>query len=166
MDGEHLNTGMRRRRDGHGTTLIETMIAALILLTVVAGLLGLFTVSIQVNEEQGNSATRTTEYAQDKMEQLMAFNFSDANLGGAMGANSTVGSVPPAAVVSGYVDYLDQNGNTLGSSTGAFYTRQWSIATDGTGTLKTITVVVTAKPLRNQGFVPSTALACVKSSGL
>jgi Tfp pilus assembly protein PilV len=165
MDGTSLTTGRRRRRDEQGVTLIETMMAVAILLTVAGGLLSLFTISIEMNEQMGNTSTRTTEYAQDKMEQLMSRDFNDANLGGTMAASSSVGSVPPAAVVSGYVDYFDQSGNALATSTGEFYTRQWSIATDSAGTLKSITVVVTAEPLRKHGIVPSTKLGCVKSSG-
>src|SRR6266404_8355533 len=116
----------RRQRDERGLTLIETMLAAGILLIVVVGLLNLFTIAVTTNQEQGNLATRTTEYAQDKMEQLMALNFSDnttnttvfpsaptggSGLGGIMGAGATVGSIPPAAVAANYVDYLDDVGN-------------------------------------------------------
>lgn len=181
MDGEQSTTGRGRRRDARGVGLIETVIALGILLSVTAGLLSLFTLVVEQNETQGNSASRATEYAQDKMEQLMRLSFTDGatnttvfpttptggtGLGGSMAASTTVGAVPPAAAVTGYVDYFDQLGNLLTSSTSSFYTRQWSIATDSTGTLKTITVVVTAKPLRTGGVAPSTTLVCVKSNNL
>lgn len=176
-------TTRRARKHDGGVTLIETMIAAGLLLTVVVGIVSSLLVAISTNESQGDLATRTTEYAQDKMEQLLKLSFTDGStnttvfpttpnggtgLGGAMGASSTVGGVPPTAPVTGYVDYLDQNGNLLTSSTGALYTRQWSISTDSTATLKTITVVVTAAVPTGpaQGAAPSTTLVCVKSSGL
>src|SRR6266404_1726284 len=60
---------------GRGVTLVETMLASLILIIVVAGLLPLFTTAITQNEQQGDIATRTIEYAQDKMEQLVKLDF-------------------------------------------------------------------------------------------
>ena len=165
-----------------GVTLIETMMAALILIIVVVGLMPLFVLGFQTTEAQGNIATRTTEYAQDKMESLVNLNFADGatdttvypaastggtGLGGAMAASSTAGALPPTAPVAGYVDYLDTNGNLLTSSAGAYYKRQWSIATDSTATLKTITVVVTSLQSKAVvGLAPSTTLVCIKSSGL
>jgi Flp pilus assembly protein TadG len=161
--GRCCATSAQRER---GTILIETMIAAALLLTVTAGLMNAFLVVVAQNQAQGNIATRTTEYAQDKMEQLVTLNFTDAGLGGAMAASSTVGSIPPAVAVTNYVDYLDQNGNTVTSAT-AEYTRQWTIATDSTGTLKTITVVVSGQVSKGLiGVAPSTTLVCMKSSGL
>jgi type II secretory pathway pseudopilin PulG len=180
-----------------GITLIETMVAATMLIIVAAGLLPVFVFGIQMTNQQGDIATRTTEYAQDKMEQLLSLSAKNINsegfadgwtdttvfpanpsgctntgssicgLGGTMAANSTMGSVPPAAPVQYYVDYLDANGNLLTSSTGAYYTRQWSISTDSTATLKTITIVVASSQAAGvKGLAPSTTLVCVKSSGL
>jgi hypothetical protein len=165
-----------------GITLIEALMAAAILITVVVEVLPVFILGFQTTEQQGDIATRTTEYAQDKMESLFKLDFGDAatdttvfppnatggyGLGGTMAANSTVGAVPPTAAQAGYVDYLDSNGNLLTSSSGAYYTRQWSISTDSTATLKTITVVVTAMQVAGmKGLAPSAVLVCMKSSGL
>jgi type II secretory pathway pseudopilin PulG len=187
-------------RSERGSTLIETMLAAALLIIVVAGLLPVFVFGIQATNQQGDMATRVTEYAQDKMEQLLSLNtinltsdgFNDGTtdttvfpsvtdgstgctgsgantcgLGGTMAASSTVGSVPPAAPVKYFVDYLDVNGNLLTSSTGAYYTRQWKVSTDSTGTLKTITIVATSlQGAGVKGLAPSSTLVCVKSSGL
>jgi hypothetical protein len=165
-----------------GVSLIETMMAGAILITVVIGVLPVFIVGTQTTEQQGDIATRTTEYAQDKIESLLKLDFNDAatdttvfppnaaggsGLGGTMIANSSFGAVPPAAPVASYVDYLDSNGNLLTSSTGAYYSRQWSISTDSTATLKTITVVVNSVQAAGvKGLAPSAALVCIKSSGL
>ncbi|MHB8652609.1 MAG: prepilin-type N-terminal cleavage/methylation domain-containing protein [Terriglobia bacterium] len=165
-----------RGHDERGLTLIETMIAAAILLIVVVGLLNLFTVAMTTNQLQGNLATRTTEYAQDKMEQLMAINYNDAS------TNTTVypvtptggtgltagGSITIGAPVAGYVDYLDDTGNLLTGAAGASYTRQWMITISLTSpTLKRITVVVTSNvPGVVQGLAPSTTVTCYKSSGM
>ena len=194
-----------RARSERGSTLIETMVAVAILLVVVAGLLPVFVVGVQTTNQQADLATRTTEYAQDKMEQLLTLNainlssdgFNDGTtdttvfpscvagnpavcttgctgsgantcgLGGTMAASTTVGSIPPAAAVTYFVDYLDVNGNLLTSSTGAYYTRQWKVTTDSTATLKTITIVATASQGAGiKGLAPSSTLVCVKSSGL
>jgi type II secretory pathway pseudopilin PulG len=191
MAGELLsNAGVRaaKRRaknnapSQRGVSLIESMVAAALLIIVVTGVMPVFILSFQTTEQQGNIATRTTEYAQDKMESLFKLDFNDAatdttvfppgaaggsGLGGTMGASSTAGAVPPTAAVASYVDYLDFNGNLLTSSAGAFYTRQWSISTDSTATLKTITVVVTSvQAAGEKGLAPSATLVCIKSSGL
>jgi hypothetical protein len=191
MAGELLSTTAIRPRkrsrnndalSERGVSLIETIMAGAILMTVVIGVLPAFILATQTTEQQGDIATRTTEYAQDKMESLIKLDFNDAatdttvfppnaaggsGLGGTMIANSSVGAVPPAAAVASYVDYLDSNGNLLTSSTGAYYTRQWSISTDSTATLKTITVVVNSVQAAGvKGLAPSAALVCIKSSGL
>jgi hypothetical protein len=170
------------RQSERGVTLIETMMAALIMIIVVVGLLPVFVLGFQITEQQGDIGTRTTEYAQDKVESLINLNFNDGatdttvyppaasggqGLGGTMAASSTVGSVPPTAVVTGYVDYLDTNGNLLTTSTGADFRRQWSISTDATAKLKTITVVVTSLQVAGvKGLATSTTLVCIKSAGL
>jgi len=191
MAGELLSTTAIRPRkrsrnndalSERGVSLIETIMAGAILMTVVIGVLPAFILATQTTEQQGDIATRTTEYGQDKMESLIKLDFNDAatdttvfppnaaggsGLGGTMIANSSVGAVPPAAAVASYVDYLDSNGNLLTSSTGAYYTRQWSISTDSTATLKTITVVVNSVQAAGvKGLAPSAALVCIKSSGL
>jgi type II secretory pathway pseudopilin PulG len=183
-----------------GTSLIETMVAVALLFIIIAGLLPVFAIGVQTTNQQADLATRTTEYAQDKMEQLLTLNainltsdgFNDGTtdttvfpsvtdgstgctgsgsntcgLGGTMAASSSVGSVPPAAAVKYFADYLDVNGNLLTSSAGAYYTRQWKVTTDSTATLKTITVVATAvQGAGVRGLAPSSTLVCVKSSGL
>jgi type II secretory pathway pseudopilin PulG len=170
---------MAKVHDESGFSLLETLIATSVLLIAVTSVLNLFLVVITQNESQGDLGTRTAEYSQDKMEQLLRLDFNDGStdtaayppaatggtgLGGTMAASSTVPTAPP---ITGYVDYLDQNGNLLTSSTGALYTRQWSISTDSTATLKTITVIVTSKvPAGPQGAAPSSTLVCEKSSGL
>ena len=79
-------------------------------------------------------------------------------------ANSTVGSVNPAAPVAGYVDYLTFQGVLQTAATGATYRREWSVSTDATGNLKTITVLVTMVGYAGPGAAPSTTLVCMKSN--
>ncbi len=166
-------------REG-GFTILEVMVAAVILLVGIVGVVSLFAIAVAENTAQGDLATRATEYSQDKMEQLLALSFTDGStnttvyppantggtgLGGAMGASTTVGGVTPGSPVSGYADYLDTNGTLLSSSTGAFYSRQWSIAADSTGNLKTITVLTTVnRTPATPAAAPSTTLVCLKSN--
>jgi hypothetical protein len=191
-------------RSQRGVTLVETLVAGVVLMIVVVGLLPIFVFGLQITNAQGDVATRTTEYAQDKMEQLLTLNstnltsdgFNDGTsdttqfptvvngvnggvstctgaagficgLGGTMAASTSVGSIPPAAPVTFFADYLDINGNLLTSSTGAYYTRQWKVTTDSTGNLKTITVVASSLQSAGvKGIAPSSTLVCVKASGL
>jgi type II secretory pathway component PulJ len=150
------------RRGEQGTTLIEVMIASGLLMMLMAGLMAMSALAISTTENQGHLAARTTEYAQDKMEQLLALAYTDsvsdtrsfpaADSGGtglAVGGSYDVDS--PVAL---YVDYLDQNGNLCGSPNADcaapvgttapskwYYKRVWKIALPaGTTNLKQITV--------------------------
>jgi hypothetical protein len=172
----------KRGQSESGATLLETLVASLILILVVIALLPVLTMGFQVTEQQGDIATRTTEYADDKMESLFNLDFADfqtdtavfpaaavggTGLGGAMAPSTTVGSVAPAAPIVGFADYLDLNGNLLPGAAGAYYTRQWSITTDVTASLKTIAVSVTSRQGGGVlGLAPSTMLVCIKSSRL
>ncbi len=172
-----LRTAQRKQAGG---SIVETMIASVILLIGIVPVMALFTVAAGKNASQGDIATRTVEYSQDKTEQLLALSFNDGStdtavypaaaaggqgLGGTMAASSTVGGTNPAAPVAGYVDYLDFDGNLVPNSAGAVYTRVWSISTDATGFLKTIQVVTAAKSAGgDSGKPPSTTVVSAKAS--
>jgi type II secretory pathway pseudopilin PulG len=159
-------TVTRRFASEQGTSLLEVLVATLILLTLMAGLMSMSGVAISTTENQGHLAARATEYAQDKMEQLMALAYADivsdtrsfpaASSGGT--GLKVGGSYDVDNPVALYVDYLDVNGNLCGT-TGAdcaapsgttapdkwFYKRLWKIddsTTDGTlpANMKRITV--------------------------
>jgi len=162
-----------------GSSLVEMMIASLVLLVGIVPLAGVFSVAVATNSGRGDIATRTTLNAQDKMEQLLALSFPDGSsnttvyptaaaggtgLGGAMAGSATVGGINPAAPVPSYVDYLTLPGVLQTTAPGAMYRRQWSISTDATGNLKTITVLVTVVAWTGQGSPPSTTLVCMKSN--
>jgi Tfp pilus assembly protein PilV len=166
-------------RSDCGASLIETIVAMVILMIGVMATLGLLSVAVTQNWNEGDRATRATEYAQDKMEQLMALNFTDgasntavyptastggSGLGGSMAGSTTVGDVVSGTPVTQYVDYIDSSGNLQASSTGALYIRQWSITTNASGNLKTVTVVARALISSvNGGGAPSTTLVSMKS---
>ena len=160
-----------------GFSLLEVTIAMVVLLIGLGGMMNVFVIAVSQNASQ-EDATRTTEYAQDKMEQLMALSFADAatnttvyppaasggtGLGSTMAANATVGSINSASPASGYVDYLSSTGALLTSSSGAYYVRQWTIGADASAKLKTITVYSRAMKSLTRGSAPSTTLVSIES---
>jgi hypothetical protein len=163
-----------------GTTIIEVVIASAILVTLMAGLMSLAGLAISTTENQGHLAARTTEYAQDKMEQLLALAYgdpgSDTRVFPALASGGTGlapgGSAITTAPVDKYVDYLDQSGNLCGSASalaasppctapvgttppsGWFYQRVWSVAdstTDATLPIGLKRITVTATIARGFG---------------
>jgi prepilin-type N-terminal cleavage/methylation domain-containing protein len=169
------NSGLpRKRRPQAGMTLLETMIALAILLVIAIGVMVLAVVAVSTTETQGHLAARTAEYAQDKMEQLMALKFCDnvtdtavfpaaadgtANATGLAGCNNpgntppqppptplTGGGSDPSNPVAGYVDYLDASGNLVASTANWEYVRVWQISVPANmPATKQITVVSRAR---------------------
>ena len=164
----------------HGISLLETMLAMAILLVALASVMSLFTLSVAQNANQGEFATRATEYCQDKIEQLLSLAYADAStntsvyppaasggtgLGGtAIAVGNSVGSIDTAAPVNGYVDYLNAGGNLLPNSTGWFYKRQWRIDQVEVG-LKRVNVVTIVRAQAGPAkILPSTTLVSLKAN--
>jgi hypothetical protein len=113
-----------RRTGEQGSSLIEVMIATGLLVTLMAGLMAMSGLAISTTENQGHLAARATEYAQDKMEQLLSLAYGDtmsdtrtfpAGTSGGTGL-AVGGSYNVDSPVALYVDYLDVNGNLCGSA--------------------------------------------------
>jgi len=169
--------GAAVRTNQHGFSLIETMIALGILAVVAAGVLPLGVIATKATENQGHLSARTTEYAQDKLEQLMALAYGDtitdtrvfpANALGGSGL-AVGGSVNTAAPVAAYVDYLDVNGNVLAAAGGNapanwYYMRAWQITQVRNG-LKQLTVIarVNASSLGGPGLLPQSTVSALKT---
>ncbi len=139
---------LKNRKSQTGMSLIETMVALALLLVVAAGVLSLSGIALATTENQGHLAARTAEYAQDKMEQLLALRYGDN------GSDTTVfptvlggpgltpgGSLNPNAPVAGYADYLDTFGNVVGAGGNWQYIRVWQVTENATQTLKTVSVL-------------------------
>jgi hypothetical protein len=168
-----------------GMSLIETAIALTILVITTVGLLSMGMIATGTTENQGHLVARTTEYAQDKMEQLTALAYSDQVSDTTQGLTCTPSSVPacnsgtglavggssdPTAPVTGYVDYLDSSGNVLAYTGGAapstwFYVRVWQIS-QFSANLKQITITAKVKIQVGspQGSLPQSTLSSLKSS--
>lgn len=170
--------GVDDRRDA-GFSLIETVFALSILLVVMLGLLPLGAVATTTTENQGHLMARTTEYAQDKMEQLLALKYGDvasdtrsfpAPTNGGTGL-AIGGSSNPDAPVALYVDYLDVDGKLLSQNNNTtpsnwFYKRVWKVdAPSGSANLKRVTVTATVKSaVGSIGRIPRATLVSLKTS--
>jgi hypothetical protein len=185
------NKRIRKPRSSQaGLSLLETVIALAILLIASVGVMGLGAVALTTTENQGHLLARTAEYAQDKMEQLLALKFCDAtsdttvlptNPAGGQGlagcavplnTNGTGvgGSSDPSAPVAGFVDYLDSSGSLLPTGTGGTapagwkYMRVWQISSaNAANTVKQITVTVKVSSGLGGGVLPQSTLTSLKA---
>ena len=178
MNAHHDAATRRRVQSERGSTLIETVVATSVMLALMLGLLGLTSLATVITENEGHLTARTTEYAQDKMEQLLALSFNDTTSDTRVfpatdtgGTGLTVGgSSTPTSPVAKYVDYLDVNGALLASSgttapANWYYQRVWLVSNPlGNTTLKRITVTTTVNSaVGNTGRVPVVTLMSLKT---
>lgn len=163
-------------RSEAGVSLLEVVIALSILLVLSLGILPLGVIAIATTENEGHLAARTTEYSQDKLEQLLALAYNDAvtdtrtfpatSTGGT--GLSIGGSSDPSAPASGYVDYLDYGGNLLASSgttvpSGWFYRRVWRVTSPSANMKQVSVTTIVAKGL-GHGRTPQATLVALKSN--
>ena len=170
-----MKTTVRTLADDAGTSLIETIVALSILATAIAGLLGMVTSTAKLTEDQGHLAARATEYAQDKMEQLLALTYGDVTSNTAVFPATTAGgsglaiggSSDPAAPAAQYVDWLDVSGNLLAingtaAPAGWFYKRVWSVSNAGAN-LKQITVTTIVAFSMSRTELPQATVTSLKT---
>jgi hypothetical protein len=156
--------------DESGITLIETIIALLILLAGLLSMAQVLAFGVIASKTYGRDATKTTAAAHDKMEELMSLRFSDITTNLAVEPPFTNdgqglkigGAIPPAAPADGYSDYLDFSGLRTTADNDPAYARQWKIEKTS-DTLKKITVVVTSIKSFQYGTAPSTTIVTEKA---
>ena len=169
-EGVSAVTAHRSRRDG-GFSLLEVLIATSLMAVGLTALAQLFALSTR-----SNHSAKTTTYAavlaQQKMEQLRGLTWGFDNLGLPITDTTTDISVVPEQPTggtgltpspfnslgqntSGYVDYLDKDGKSLGTGTAvpgnAVYIRRWSIEPLPTNPNNTIVLQVLVTRWRDRG---------------
>jgi len=176
MKPQMKTRNLLRRKSQAGMTLIETLIALVVLMIVAVNVMALAIVAISTTENQGHLSARTAEYAQDKMEQLMSLAYTDPfsnttvfpTTTNPVGTGLTIGgSSDPNAPVAGYVDYLDVSGNLVSSTSNWYYIRVWQISAAGSsGQLKQITVTSRVSSLvgANSGVLPQSTVIALKTN--
>ena len=161
----------RKLFDESGMTLVEALIAILILLAGLLAMAQALTFSVVASKTHGRDATKVTASANDKMQELKILEFDDITTDitvnppyPATGTGLTAGgSVSPADPVAGYVDYLDASGARTAAGE-ALFTRQWQIIDDPAGAeLKRIIVSVTSNRSFRMGTPPSTTIVTEKT---
>ena len=154
-----------------GSTLIEVLVATLIMVTGMIAMSELFLVST-ANNTGSRSDTYSTVLAEQKMEQLraLAYGFDLAGLPvsdidtdtsvSPPAANGGTGLQPsPASALQtntpGFVDHVDGHGAIVGNGVTppatAVYTRRWSVEPLPTNPNNTIILQVLVTPLRDRG---------------
>jgi Tfp pilus assembly protein PilV len=156
-------------KDENGMTLVESMMAILILLFGLLSMAQVLAFCVMGSKTYGRDTGKTTASAHDKMEELAGLQFGDTTTNVTVappypssGVGLTAGgSIYPASPVDGYADYLDSAGSrTTGSS--ALYTRQWQIVNESASSKRIVVSVVSTRSFRN-GAAPSTTLVTQKT---
>jgi hypothetical protein len=177
-----MNTNVKiRLQSERGLSFIEMVFALSVVVIAALGLLPLGAIATKTTENQGHLMARCTEYAQDKLEQLMALQFGDAitdtrvfpaapNGGTGLGGQALaakVGNADPAAPVDKFVDYLNIDGDLLNTAGGVpadwYYERVWQVE-PVSATLKRITVTAIVKnSVGSQGRIPRATVVALKT---
>jgi prepilin-type N-terminal cleavage/methylation domain-containing protein len=154
-----------------GFTIVEVLVALLIIAVAALGVAELFAVSIRSTHGARNQ-TSTSVLAAQKMEQLrgLTWGFDDTGTGLPVSDLSTDLSMDPAAAgggglnpsppgtlnanVAGYVDYLDERGQWVGTGaqppSTAVYIRRWSIEPLPTNPNNTLVFQVLATTVKQE----------------
>lgn len=143
----HGRTKQARRSNDAGFSLVETLVATLLLAISLVSLAQLFAVSTSANFK-AKTTTAASVMAQEKMEQLRSLAWGFDRLGLPVSDFTTDTTVDPPARSGGtglsaspantlnsnitdYFDFVDSNGRALGTGSevpeGALYVRRWSI---------------------------------------
>ncbi len=166
------NRGARQRRDETGSTLVEVMIATVILATGVLTMAQLFGAATASNSA-ARANTFATVLAEQKLEQLRSLTWGFDTQGlpvsdfttnttvvpesptGGTGLTPSPGNALQSNTV-GYVDHLDATGQIVGNlgvpPNTAVYTRRWSVEPLPTNPNNTLIlqVLVTRNRVRGQ----------------
>jgi prepilin-type N-terminal cleavage/methylation domain-containing protein len=157
------------RSGERGFSLLEVLVASTIMAVALTTLAQLFVMSTNANHS-AKTTTYTAVLAQQKMEQLRGLAWGFDNLGLPITDISTniakvpeeptggTGLAPGGSVgqsITGYCDYVDMNGNSLGTGpapvAGTVYIRRWAVEPLPTDPNNTLVLQVLVTRLRNRG---------------
>ena len=127
-------------KEESGLTLVESLMAMLILVGGLLLMAEVLTLSVIASKTHGRDSGKATAFARAKMEELAGLPFNSAEL-----EENT------------YSEYLTVDGNT-GEGDSAAYVRQWEIIDDDPGSLKRVIVTVSGSRSFQYGTPPSTVL--------
>ena len=138
-----MAAGMFLHASERGFTLLETVVAASILVTTLAGVAQLFLLGTQLTRQSG-AAGLALIAAQDKLESLRGQTFT-YDPGGVSVTAPTLQPSPPTSLAEDsepYVDWLDVEGVARESPAGAILVRRWRISSLGATTPDAIAIEV------------------------
>ena len=145
-----------------GFTLIETLIATALIVTVVAGLAQLFALSVRFTRESAQFGVALVA-AQDKLESLRAVRFDYDQAGTPVSDPKLRASTSDTLAhdVAGFADWLDAGGTPLGAPDGAGYVRRWRVTEIAGDEPSAIAIDVCVFRLPAVHTQPSSADACL-----
>ncbi|HVQ42936.1 MAG TPA: prepilin-type N-terminal cleavage/methylation domain-containing protein [Vicinamibacterales bacterium] len=176
MRSESIRSAKSKSTSDGGFTLVEVVIAMMLLSMVALGVAQLFGIAIQRNMA-ARYQTSTTVLAGQKLEQLRALTLGFDAASGLpvtdMSTNLTTepptsggGGLNPSPSNSlsqntpGYVDYLDSRGNLLGTGAAppatALYIRRWNISPLPTNPNNTLILQVLVTTVNRDRQTPAT----------
>jgi prepilin-type N-terminal cleavage/methylation domain-containing protein len=161
-----------------GFSLVEMLVAVAILASGVVAVAGLCVTAARANHD-ARGITMATAAAAQKMEQLRALALGYDALGlpmtdttsdisrapAAPGGTGLLPSPPGTLIAStpGYVDYVDQDGQWVGTGTapvaGAAYVRRWSVAALASDPANAVVLQVVVTAVRQGASGPATPVS-------
>lgn len=148
-----------------GFTLVETLVAAGILITALAGIAQLFILGERLARQAGTSGAALLA-AQDKLESLrsLAFTYDDG------GEAVTAAALEPSPegslslTLEPFADWVDRDGQPQSHAEGAAWLRRWRITSLGDGEPDAITVEVCVfRDVADPGRQPDACLATIRT---
>ena len=147
-----------------GFTLLETLIATGVLVTVLAGVAQLFILSTRLTREAGTSGVALAG-AQEKLESLLARPFAYGAAGESITdpALEITGEDSLADDIESYVDTLDQDGSVVADAAEAAYLRRWRISAVDEATPPSILIEVCVFRAPGDAASPEACLAAIRT---
>lgn len=145
-----------------GFTLLETLVATGILVTVLAGLAQLFVLTARFTKDSSSHGLGLVA-AQAKLEMLRSLPLAYGSLGDPI-TDPSLEPSPPASLredTDGYVEYLGPDGHVVEDDTGGTFTRRWAVRPIGHHEPLAVVIEVCVFRSPAEGQAPANAEACL-----